>query len=56
MMEMVASSRVDVSQSPYDLTTFWGRMKHYAWVTDPRLTIVSSKELQASKELLEKYK
>ncbi|GFR90936.1 sideroflexin, partial [Elysia marginata] len=56
MMEQVIPSRIDVSQSPYDLTTFWGRVKHYAWVTDPRLTIVSTKELEASKDLLEKYR
>ncbi|KAK3791486.1 hypothetical protein RRG08_055511 [Elysia crispata] len=54
-MERATTSRIDVSQSPYDLTTFLGRLKHFAWVTDPRLTFISTKELEASKNLLQKY-
>ncbi|GFO09640.1 sideroflexin [Plakobranchus ocellatus] len=55
-MEKVMQSRIDVNKSPFDLSTFWGRVKHYAWVTDPRLTILSTKQLNESRDLLDKYR
>ncbi|XP_059176737.1 sideroflexin-2-like [Physella acuta] len=50
------SLRIDIKESPYDQSTFLGRLRHFFWITDPRLTIIGSKQLYESKELLEKYR
>ncbi|CAL1525914.1 unnamed protein product [Lymnaea stagnalis] len=51
-----SENRIDLSKSPYDQSTFMGRLRYFAWVTDPRLTIIPSKQIYESKELLEKYR
>lgn len=48
--------RLDLSKSEYDLSTYWGRAKHFFNVTDPRTILASEKELYAAKALLEQYR
>ncbi|XP_035825243.1 sideroflexin-2, partial [Aplysia californica] len=55
-MERLAGNRIDLNKSPFDQTTFLGRLKHYAWVTDPRLSFRSGQQLHDAKDLVEKYK
>jgi len=47
---------VDLNQGRYDQTTYWGRAQHYFDTTNPLNLCVTSKGLQESKRLLEKYR
>ncbi|CAB3221729.1 unnamed protein product [Arctia plantaginis] len=49
-------ARVDITQPLYDQSTFIGRFKHFAAITNPLLTLTSEKELLAAKELYLQYK
>ncbi|KAK0666200.1 putative mitochondrial transport protein [Cercophora samala] len=42
--------------SQYDLSTYWGRVRHTASITDPRTLLVSSAGLTDAKNLLVAYK
>ncbi|KAK4201863.1 putative mitochondrial transport protein [Triangularia verruculosa] len=42
--------------SQYDLSTYWGRVRHTASITDPRTLLVSSAGLTDAKNLLIAYK
>ncbi|OBT55730.1 hypothetical protein VE04_03921, partial [Pseudogymnoascus sp. 24MN13] len=42
--------------SQYDLATYWGRVKHAAEISDPRMLLISKKGLEDSKELIASYK
>ncbi|KFY50325.1 hypothetical protein V496_09434 [Pseudogymnoascus sp. VKM F-4515 (FW-2607)] len=42
--------------SQYDLSTYWGRVKHAAEISDPRMLLISKKGLEDSKELIANYK
>ncbi|ELR06700.1 hypothetical protein GMDG_00317 [Pseudogymnoascus destructans 20631-21] len=42
--------------SQYDLATYWGRVKHAAEISDPRMLLISKKGLEDSKELIANYK
>jgi hypothetical protein len=46
------------TQTPvqYDLNTYWGRVKHFADVTDVRTLFTSKKQLEAATTLLDQYK
>ncbi|BFZ20860.1 hypothetical protein BsWGS_23899 [Bradybaena similaris] len=55
-MDHTIVKRIDVDSSPFNLLTFWGRVRHFAWITDPRLSFATRTELFAARELLEKYK
>ncbi|KAK5110443.1 putative alpha-isopropylmalate carrier [Meristemomyces frigidus] len=46
----------DLPTSRYDLTTYWGRVKHSADISDPRTLFTSSQGLQQAKDLLVQYK
>lgn len=48
-------SRMDFDAPPWDQNTFIGRLKYYAWVTDPRLALLSDDKLNEAKELRELY-
>lgn len=48
--------RINVDQPLYDLNTFVGRFKHFAWMTDPRTCITSNEKLEEAKRLVEKYR
>ncbi|KAJ3111682.1 hypothetical protein HDU96_005466 [Phlyctochytrium bullatum] len=42
--------------SRYDQSTYWGRLKHFAEVTDPRNLFASNTKLENAKALVESYK
>ncbi|OBT64038.1 hypothetical protein VE03_06678 [Pseudogymnoascus sp. 23342-1-I1] len=42
--------------SQYDLSTYWGRVKHAAEISDPRMLLITKKGLEDSKELIANYK
>ncbi|KAI9374321.1 Tricarboxylate/iron carrier [Aspergillus egyptiacus] len=46
----------DPPSSQYDLTTYWGRVRHAADISDPRMLFVSSAGLQQAKHLISQYK
>lgn len=48
--------RIDVDKPLWDLSTFAGRFRHFAWVTDPRTCVVQDAELIKAKELVELYR
>lgn len=49
-------SRIDIDVPLWNQSTFVGRFKHFAYVTDPRTIFVSEKELYAAKLLCEQYR
>ncbi|GLH03900.1 Sideroflexin-1 [Gryllus bimaculatus] len=54
--EMPESERIDITKPLWDQNTFIGRVKHFAWVTDPRTCVVSDATLDEAKILVEQYK
>eukprot|EP00038_Savillea_parva_P013566 m.211553 g.211553 ORF g.211553 m.211553 type:complete len:351 (+) comp25548_c0_seq1:130-1182(+) len=46
---------VDLSQPRYNLDTYWGRVRHFAEVTDMRLALATNEELYAAKDLLQAH-
>lgn len=42
--------------SRYDLSTYWGRVKHSADVSDPRMLLVTSSDIASAKQLVSAYK
>ncbi|KAL4878808.1 Tricarboxylate/iron carrier [Aspergillus karnatakaensis] len=46
----------DLPSSQYDLTTYWGRVRHAADISDPRMLLVSSAGLEQAKRLISSYK
>ncbi|KAL5341207.1 Tricarboxylate/iron carrier [Aspergillus crustosus] len=46
----------DLPSSQYDLTTYWGRVRHAADISDPRMLLVSSAGLEQAKSLISSYK
>ncbi|KAJ2950919.1 hypothetical protein O0L34_g5288 [Tuta absoluta] len=53
---MDLQKRIDITQPLWDQSTFFGRFKHFALISNPLLTFVSEKELYAAKELYFQYK
>jgi len=47
--------RMDFDAPPWDQNTFIGRLKYYAWVTDPRLALCSDTQLNEAKKLRDLY-
>lgn len=52
----LSDGRIDLSQPRWDQSTFLGRLKHFASITDPRLVIVTKQSLLQAKQLLLQYK
>ena len=50
------SQRLDLDSPIWDQNTFMGRLKYFAWVTDPRLSFCSTTKLIEAKNLLHKYR
>lgn len=48
--------RLDLDNPIWDQNTFMGRLKYFAWVTDPRLSLCSTSKLMEAKNLLQKYR
>ncbi|KAL5393039.1 putative alpha-isopropylmalate carrier [Paraphaeosphaeria minitans] len=46
----------DLPASQYDLSTYWGRVRHCADVSDPRTLLTSSAGLENAKQLVTAYK
>ncbi|KAK4545336.1 hypothetical protein LTR36_003516 [Oleoguttula mirabilis] len=46
----------DLPASRYDLSTYWGRVKHSADISDPRTLLTSSTGLEHAKSLITQYK
>ncbi|KKK18252.1 hypothetical protein AOCH_001944 [Aspergillus ochraceoroseus] len=46
----------DLPSSQYDLTTYWGRVRHAADISDPRMLFTSSTGLEQAKRLISSYK
>ncbi|XP_037815751.1 sideroflexin-2 [Lucilia sericata] len=55
-MQNLLTPRIDVDKPLYDLSTFVGRFRHFAWMTDPRTVIVSSDKLMQAKQFVENYR
>ena len=50
------TNRLNIDQPLWDQTTFFGRFKHFLWVTDPRTCLASDETLDNAKLLLELYR
>ncbi|KAL4754253.1 hypothetical protein BDW72DRAFT_149469 [Aspergillus terricola var. indicus] len=46
----------ELPHSQYDLNTYWGRVRHAADISDPRMLFVSSGGLEQAKRLISSYK
>lgn len=53
---MAAEKRIDITQPLWDQSTFVGRFRHFAFISNPLLSFVPEKELLQAKELYNKYK
>ncbi|KAI3402659.1 fsf1 [Candida oxycetoniae] len=50
------SGPVPLPQSKYDLSTYWGRVKHCAQISDPTMLLNSTKDLETAKRIVWDYK
>lgn len=48
--------RIDFSKAKWDQSTFYGRFRHFVWVTDPRSCLVSTEKLLEAEKLIQDYK
>jgi len=48
--------RIDLTKPKWDQSTFYGRFKHFIWVTDPRSCLSSTETLLESEKLIQSYK
>ncbi|XP_052754794.1 sideroflexin-2 [Galleria mellonella] len=48
--------RIDITQPLWDQSTFFGRFRHFAFISNPLLSLVPEKELYEAKELYFQYK
>lgn len=48
--------RIDFTKARWDQSTFYGRFRHFVWVTDPRSCLVSKEKLLESEKLIQDYK
>ena len=46
-------SKFDLDKPIWDQNTFSGRRRYYAWITDPRNTIVSTTTLFQARDLIQ---
>ncbi|TPX13806.1 uncharacterized protein E0L32_005750 [Thyridium curvatum] len=46
----------ELPDSQYDLSTYWGRVRHTAGITDPRTLLVGKTGLEQAKEAIKAYK
>lgn len=52
----MTNERLDMDKPLWDQTTFVGRWKYFAWMTDFRTCVKSESELLAAKKLCEQYR
>lgn len=49
-------TRIDLDKPIWDQNTFLGRVKYYAWITNPVLSMASTSSLYKAKQLVEDYR
>ena len=47
---------VSLPQSKYDLTTYWGRVKHCAEISDPTMLLNTTHDIETAKRMVWDYK
>ncbi|KAH3902385.1 probable Probable mitochondrial transport protein FSF1 [Saccharomycodes ludwigii] len=47
---------IPLPQSRYDLSTYWGRVKHCAEVSDPRMLLTTDEQLEKAKKIVKDYR
>ena len=52
----MAKDHIDLNKPVWDQKTFIGRLKYFAWVTDPRLSFSSKQSLLEAKTLVTQYR
>ncbi|KAI8854815.1 Tricarboxylate/iron carrier [Chytridium lagenaria] len=50
------SKSIDLSKPRHDQSTYWGRLKHFAEVTDPRNLFATNKTLNEAKAIVDDFK
>lgn len=50
------AERINVTKPLWDQGSYWGRFKHFAFITDPRTLLACNEDLEDAKQLLEDYK
>lgn len=53
---MAKEERIDITQPLWDQSTFFGRVRHFAFITDPRTIFATNKDLENAKTLYEQYR
>ncbi|KAL0879932.1 hypothetical protein ABMA27_002450 [Loxostege sticticalis] len=53
---MSSGQRIDITKPLWDQSTFYGRFRHFAYISNPLLSFVPEKELHEAKDLYLKYK
>ncbi|CAK1585154.1 unnamed protein product [Parnassius mnemosyne] len=53
---MSSEKRIDITQPLWDQSTFVGRFRHFAFISNPLLTFVPEKQLYEARDLYMKYK
>lgn len=48
--------RIDIDKPLWDQSTFIGRFKHFAFITDPTTCMTSEADLDNAKKLVEQYR
>lgn len=51
-----SKKRVDIDKPRWDQSTYWGRVRHFWVITNPLNLLYSDKELNHSKEIVERYR
>ncbi|KAH8555978.1 Tricarboxylate/iron carrier [Umbelopsis sp. PMI_123] len=54
-MESKESPVIDLTRSHYDLSTYFGRIRHFVEITDPRTLLVSPSGVKKAQALIEDY-
>lgn len=52
----VDTERIDVDKPLWDQTTFVGRFRHFAFITDPTTCLTPEEDLHKAKNLVELYR
>ncbi|XP_074643046.1 sideroflexin-2-like [Tubulanus polymorphus] len=52
----MTENRINVDGPLWDQSTFLGRLKHFAWMTDFRTVVVRESKLHEAKDLVDKYR
>lgn len=50
------TERINIDQPLWDQSTFYGRFRHFAFITDPTTVLANNAELTAAKQLMEQYR